>query len=226
MTQVAMSRLTSICPQARIRVLTSHPELLPGYSANVSALPDTGRLLWLSENLLSRNRSQFKSFQSWGRTLTARQPRLSRLLRRLRYFRRNPLIRKRSNGSSPKCEPPICFLVGGMGGITSAFPEYSRMLLDTLALAQALNVPTLLFGQGIGPFDAELEQRARGVLTKVDYIALREGRHGPKCLRAWGVPSDRWTVTGDDAIELAFDNRSRSIGDCIGVRPQRRTLSH
>jgi polysaccharide pyruvyl transferase WcaK-like protein len=54
-------------------------------------------------------------------------------------------------------------------------------------------------------------------LTKVDYIALREGRHGPKCLRAWGVPSERWTVTGDDAIELAFDNRSRSIGDCIGV---------
>jgi polysaccharide pyruvyl transferase WcaK-like protein len=47
------------------------------------------------------------------------------------------------------------FVVAGMGGLTSAFPDYTVMMLDTLALAQALKVPTVLFGQGIGPFDGQ-----------------------------------------------------------------------
>jgi polysaccharide pyruvyl transferase WcaK-like protein len=49
MMQVAMSRLRSMWPEAEIRVLTSHPELLPAYSPRVSPLANTGRLLWLEK---------------------------------------------------------------------------------------------------------------------------------------------------------------------------------
>jgi colanic acid/amylovoran biosynthesis protein len=109
------------------------------------------------------------------------------------------------------------FVVAGMGGLTSAFHDYTVMLLDTLALVQALKVPTVLFGQGIGPFHDGLGERAADVLRKVDYIALREGRYGPALLRAWGVPEQRWSVTGDDAVELAFAHRREPMGRAIGV---------
>jgi polysaccharide pyruvyl transferase WcaK-like protein len=104
-----------------------------------------------------------------------------------------------------------------MGGLTSAFYDYTVMMLDTLSLMQALKVPTVLFGQGIGPFDDYLGERTAEVLRKVDYIALREGRYGPALLRAWGVPEERWSVTGDDAVELAFAHRREPMGRAIGV---------
>jgi colanic acid/amylovoran biosynthesis protein len=91
------------------------------------------------------------------------------------------------------------------------------MMLDTLVLLQALKVPTVMFGQGIGPFDDNLREKAADVLRKVDYIALREGLHGPALLRAWGVPEERWSVTGDDAVELAFQHRRQPMGRAIGI---------
>jgi polysaccharide pyruvyl transferase WcaK-like protein len=109
------------------------------------------------------------------------------------------------------------FVVAGMGGLTSAFHGYTVMMLDTLFLLQALKVPTVLFGQGVGPFDDNLSEKAAAVLRNVDYIALREGRHGPALLRAWGVPEERWSVTGDDAVELALEHRRQQMGRAIGV---------
>jgi len=87
MTQVAMSRLRSMWPEAEIRVLTSHPELLPSYSPKVSPLINTGRLLWLGENLfpLPLGRTRCKS---WSRSLSIRQPGIARRVRDLRYGRR------------------------------------------------------------------------------------------------------------------------------------------
>jgi colanic acid/amylovoran biosynthesis protein len=104
-----------------------------------------------------------------------------------------------------------------MGGLTDAFLGYAHMLLDTLELAADLGVPTALFGQGIGPLDDALTTRARQVLPKVNFIALREGRFGPSLLRACGVSEERMAVTGDDAIEMAFACRSPALGRAIGI---------
>ena len=41
MTQVAISRFCSMWPEAEIRVLKSHPELLPAYSPRVFPLANT-----------------------------------------------------------------------------------------------------------------------------------------------------------------------------------------
>jgi colanic acid/amylovoran biosynthesis protein len=48
-------------------------------------------------------------------------------------------------------------------------------------------------------------------------ISLREGRTGVPLLEFFGVPSDRIFVTGDDAIELAYERRCSSMGDAIGI---------
>jgi colanic acid/amylovoran biosynthesis protein len=104
-----------------------------------------------------------------------------------------------------------------MGGLTSAFPEYARMLLDSIELAAAHGVRIVLFGQGIGPLDDELTSRARQVLPKVDFIGLREGCFGPPLLRSFQVPDDRIFVTGDDAIEIAFRRRRDDLQRAIGI---------
>jgi len=109
------------------------------------------------------------------------------------------------------------FVVAGMGGLTSAFPGYAVMVLDTLALAQACGVRTVLLGQGLGPLDSNLEELSQRVLRQVDYIALREGLHGPSLLRKWGLKDEQWSVTGDDAVELAFQNRPGTVGHAIGI---------
>ncbi|MEA2258820.1 MAG: hypothetical protein QOJ51_1645 [Acidobacteriaceae bacterium] len=216
MTQVAMSRLRSMWPEAKIRVLTSHPELLPSYSPKVSPLINTGRLLWLGENLFPLPLGR-KRCKSWSRSLSIRQPGIARRVRDLRYGRRGPHDGQLVEEFLTVARNASVFVVAGMGGLTSAFHGYTAMMLDTLFLLQALKVPTVLFGQGVGPFDDNLSEKAAAVLRNVDYIALREGRHGPALLRAWGVPEERWSVTGDDAVELALEHRRQQMGRAIGV---------
>jgi polysaccharide pyruvyl transferase WcaK-like protein len=216
MTQVAISRLRSMWPEAEIRVLTSHPELLPAYSPRVSPLANTGRLLWLAENLLPLPLARTRC-KSWSRSLSIRQPEIARRVRNLRYGRRGPHDGQMVEEFLTVARKASVFVVAGMGGLTSAFHDYTVMMLDTLALVQALKVPTVLFGQGIGPFDDDLREKAADVLRKVDYIALREGRHGPALLRACGVPEERWSVTGDDAVELGFGHRRQPMGRAVGV---------
>jgi polysaccharide pyruvyl transferase WcaK-like protein len=216
MTQVAMSRLRSMWPEAKIRVLTSHPELLPSYSPKVSPLINTGRLLWLGENLFPLPLGR-KRCKSWSRSLSIRQPGIARRVRDLRYGRRGPHDGQLVEEFLTVARNASVFVVAGMGGLTSAFHGYTVMMLDTLFLLQALKVPTVLFGQGVGPFDDNLSEKAAAVLRNVDYIALREGRHGPALLRAWGVPEERWSVTGDDAVELALQHRRQQMGRAIGV---------
>lgn len=59
--------------------------------------------------------------------------------------------------------------------------------------------------------------RAAEVLPRVDFIALREGLRGPDLLARLGVPFQQTAVTGEDAIELAYDVRLARLGNDVGV---------
>jgi polysaccharide pyruvyl transferase WcaK-like protein len=48
-------------------------------------------------------------------------------------------------------------------------------------------------------------------------IGLREGSRGPGLLADLGVSTDRVTVTGDDAIELAYGVRQPTVGADLGI---------
>ncbi len=90
--------------------------------------------------------------------------------------------------------------------------------LNLLEHAQALGIPSIMSGQGIGPIrDRELLRRAAEVLPGVDLINLREGVRGPKLLADLGVPTERVEVTGDDAVEFAYRLRRAEIGADLGL---------
>ncbi len=74
-----------------------------------------------------------------------------------------------------------------------------------------------MLGQGLGPIhDAELLERAAEVLPRLTLIGVRESRSSVPLLSSLGVPPDRFMVTGDDAIELAYELR-RDPRSCRSV---------
>jgi hypothetical protein len=90
--------------------------------------------------------------------------------------------------------------------------------LQLLEMANGRGVPTAIFGHGLGPLtDPEIFARAREVLPRVGLVALREGRTGPSLARALGVGPERVVVTGDDAVEVAYESRPAQLGAGIGV---------
>jgi colanic acid/amylovoran biosynthesis protein len=120
-------------------------------------------------------------------------------------------------------------VVNGAGILTDAFPENAHGILSTLGLAARRNIPTAMFGQGIGPIDnPDLRRHAAEVLPSVQLIAVRERRASVPLLTSLGVSSANVVVTGDDAIELAFpkarsDDASvaapRKIGINVRIAP-------
>lgn len=91
-------------------------------------------------------------------------------------------------------------------------------VLERLNQAIKHNVATVMVGQGMGPIqNQEFREKAKEVLPKVDLILAREKSIAPPLLKSLGVDSERIMITGDDAIELAYDARSTVLGDGIGV---------
>jgi polysaccharide pyruvyl transferase WcaK-like protein len=114
-----------------------------------------------------------------------------------------------------------------MGGVTDTFLEYAFGVLDTLALAIHWDVPTAMFGQGIGPIQSlELIARSKEILPKIDLISLREGRAGLPLLQSLGVSPNHLLVTGDDAIELAYSSHRKQLGPGLGVNLRAASYSH
>jgi colanic acid/amylovoran biosynthesis protein len=109
-------------------------------------------------------------------------------------------------------------VVSGQGSFNDTFRGHALDTLDLLGLAHRIGTPTALFGQGVGPVeDPRLRERMVAVLPRVELIALREGRSGPRLLRSLQVSAERVRTTGDDAIELAYSARPERLGRGLGL---------
>ena len=62
-----------------------------------------------------------------------------------------------------------------------------------------------------------LRAKAAAVLPAVDTIALREALASRPLLVSLGVRLDRVVTTGDDAIELAYEERPAALGRAVGI---------
>jgi polysaccharide pyruvyl transferase WcaK-like protein len=218
MMSVAMRRLLSLFTDASFDVLTDDPDLLPAYSERVRPVSNLGRWRWSTESPWQNPR--IATLRSLSRSsnvkLGSLYPRTTAGLMRWQ-FRKDDEGHRNVSDFLSLVGNADAFVVTGMGGLTSAFSDYSEVLLDTIELCVSRSIPTILLGQGLGPFEPRLLSRAAQVLPQADFIALREGLHGPRLLQSWGANPEMWTVTGDDALELGAIPPVEVPGSALGV---------
>jgi colanic acid/amylovoran biosynthesis protein len=229
MAQVAVRRLARFWPDAQIDVITRSAERLAAYCPGTHPVPASGQTAWLGEgsafggplySLLVPRRLRPPAGRAEA-YLRRRWPRLAHRAVRLGELRRPPQRRALTAFSQALVHADL-FVVSGAGDLTSAFEPQALALLGVLEVAQTLGVRTVLLGQGIGPIEGgPLWARAKMVLPRVDFIALREKRKGLALLQECGVDAQRMVVTGDDAIEVAFAARTPELGNGIGVNLRR-----
>jgi colanic acid/amylovoran biosynthesis protein len=223
MMQVAVTRLNELWPHAQIEVVTAQPDLLSHYCPSVSPLSVNARNAWLSgRSLIDGIHRKLParisaSLQNVERQLWLRCPEVTELGVQLKAKLRHRILDSPSNFRKQLTRADL-LVVSGMGGLNDAFADSAFPLLDELEFALQAGIPVFAFGQGIGPIaDTALLARAGAVLPRLALISLREGYTGLPLLESLGVPQDRIFVTGDDAIEVAYDRRPLSIGSLIGI---------
>ena len=129
-------------------------------------------------------------------------------------------------GKTPIDKPDYFSVVSGADLFIATGSQYmcdhasdtAFQVLDRLEAAMQRGIPVAMVGQGMGPIDdAELRARAKEVLPLVDLIFVRERLEAPALLASLGVDPARIMVTGDDAVELAYNARADVLGNGIGV---------
>ncbi len=110
------------------------------------------------------------------------------------------------------------YVATGGGYMCDSDKYFLLGVLDRLEAAIYYGTPAVMVGQGVGPMDdLELQARASAVLPHLDYIFIREERVARPLLSSLGVPDHKIIMTGDDAIELAYEKRTATRGNGIGL---------
>ncbi|MBI1356428.1 MAG: glycosyltransferase [Acidobacteria bacterium] len=193
----SVERLRALWPGAELGVVTRAPDALVRLCPGVRPL-DAGA------------RSQFiRSAQMLPLPLLARNlaeageaEQAVRLREFLQFFRESDLL-----------------FVSGAGGFTDPFRDHALTTLLFLETAQRVGKPTVLVGQGLGPWDDPgLRAMAEVALPRARALFLRERKLSEPLARAlpanWG---ERLRVTGDDALEMASSRRPATLGAALGV---------
>ncbi len=223
MLQVAVERLRQLWPDALIQVITARPDLLARYCPDARAIPAAGRCGWFYDrNILGKlhnlmPRSLDHSFTELTRSLRRLKPNVMHnlLMFKAKIHQRN--INDVNLFIDAVFDADLIALSGG-GDINDSFSDFAFTLFEILELAIQRGIPTVLFGQGIGPINnPTLKKRAAEVLPLVDLIAIREKLTSLPLLESLNVPRRKIIVSGDDAIELAYKNHSAKSGSAIGV---------
>jgi colanic acid/amylovoran biosynthesis protein len=233
MMQIAAERLSRLWPAASILIFSDVPERMPSFASNAKPLSAKGRRIWHEPGFLSRLIESYfpgrvanwllhlgwvsTNIRSWENGLRRRWSGLTRVLLNL-LLRRSGVDPSEVNRFFDEITKADLVIANGMGGIADCFPEYATELLDTLQLAIDHGACTAMVGQGLGPLgDPGLRERAQSVLRRVNFISLREERAGRPLLRELGVQTDHVITTGDDAIELAYLQRTKLLGAALGI---------
>ena len=212
MLQVALARLKKIWPDATLHVLTEDAGRLKQFCPAAEPVAWLGFYRWLAASTLPRPffpnipekiRRQFPL--RYGKILP-----LTRLL--------TPRYRVATRQFARAFFNADLVVMAGCGLINDAFKPQAARMLAALAAAQAADIPTAMLGQGIGPLtDPELRTQAAIVLPGVDLIFLRERITSLELLQNLSVSENKIMLTGDEAVELAFNERPVGGGDGIGI---------
>lgn len=223
MLQVCYRRLRAELPGAQIRVLTNSPLELKRFCPGAEPMADADRRNWFADReLLGRVHNSLPGGASSA--LLSAQTILRRRAPEIMHWAmlaKSRVSRTESSDSGEffrRMARADLLVIAGQGTISDSFPSHARLILNTLLMANDLRVPAIMFGQGIGPLTRpDLVCLAQEALPRAALICLREAVAGPALLRSLGVPDNRIRTTGDDAIEMAWSNRSGLPEAAIGV---------
>ena len=216
MLHVAVRRLINLYSDGDITLLKPHPAFENTYNhANTTSTDAKERLAWSTQRPLYPRLERV--MPGAADYLSTNWPRLKTTITRAKMKAlgydpapRDTFIRT--------FETADVLVVSGGGFITDVFEPTAETVLNLILLAYSRDVPVFMFGQGIGPIHNDrLWSKAQRALQKVEHIALRERKSSLPLLRKLGVPEERITVTGDDAVALTYSKRSDTIGRAIGV---------
>ena len=226
MLQVAVARWKQLWPSASIDVLTNVPDALGVLGADIRPLSAAARSSWLQAHLLGRFHQLLPS--AAAASLEAAERRMK--MDTARSLERALMLKHRLRGEDTSGVRQLLrslrradvVMLTGAGIMTDAFFRNASAILDTFEMA--IRRPphrrpvTAIFGQGFGPLDHPvLRRKAAAVLPHIDFIAIRERRASLPLLLELGVRPEQITVTGDDAIELAYERRNPGFNRGIGV---------
>ena len=225
MLQVAVRRLQRLWPSASISVLTDSGDGLKRYCPGAKPLSRTGRDRWIGDSFAFGGLHKYlpRKAASALRTATdALERNLPRFLRALVGLRLRVRDSEHIRGDVAEflgaMEGADLFVVCGAGGFTDSCREWNLTTLGTLETALRRHIPVAMFGQGMGPLsDAHVLSRAKDVLPAVGLITLRGGRGGQALAESLGVAPSRAQITGDEAVELAYEARPAKVGHALGV---------
>jgi polysaccharide pyruvyl transferase WcaK-like protein len=238
MLTVTLDRLHQRWPDARIAVLTDSPCLLRAYFPGAEGISVFDQDPWAPPTMLERlagrlgprvvgpialarlrlnvRRKQVPAKVRAGRRKLLRMALGRPALAPARETAPLPTGPLHPGSAAAAAQSSLVLALGG-GYLTDADRHQTIRVLNLVEHACDAGVPVAFVGQGLGPLeDPGLQARAAQVLPKVGLIALREDRRGPQILERAGVAADRVLVTGDDAIELAYQARAGELGSDIG----------
>lgn len=112
------------------------------------------------------------------------------------------------------------FISGG-GGLMQdvtgplSIPYYTGLL----TLARVMGVPTMFFGQGVGPIRGQLNRRLVGFAARAARAVTVRDEASYQLMRSLGVPESRLALTADPVLCLrpVAQNRVREIREQIGL---------
>lgn len=221
MLQVMLTRLSHLWPDAVFEIFTTAPDKLTNFCSSAYPLYPSGHDIW--------SRPLFKQLYQYLPSSVAQY--LSKFEWKLRYISPS-LVQSIIQSNLKEQQTEInsfnsllemlqaadLVVASGGGYITDVFEEKANTVLSFLGLATALGKPTIMLGQGLGPLEnTKLRLQAKAVLPHINLISLREKFAGIPLLNSLGVSHHRIITTGDDAIELAYEARSTTLGNGIGI---------
>lgn len=246
MLQTAVKRIREYWPNASVEILTVGPLLLKYYFPDCVPVNPYGQQNSLSWNALQKN-FHLISAPIWRRTFelrdSVRQFRSGWAMKQTnRGFNvtsnqailiQKQELAKTTNTMGVSSDAPDVlstefmneidlFIAVGGHYLSDPVKNSALQTLERLEQASRRGIPTALVGQGMGPFeDQELLKKTKDVLPKVDLILVREKNFAPHFLESIGVSKNRILLTGDDAVEMAYQARSDLINRSnigIGIR--------
>lgn len=196
MLQTSVKRLRAMLGDPELMILTTSPDLLQRYCPG--AIPLTVKSRDCGYESTCPARSDWK--ETWARV-------------KLRWR----TVPEEAREFQEALDGAEAVLLCGGGFLNDINPYQTRPVLRMLTDAARRGKRTAMLSQGLGPLDSpELISLLRRTCAAGTKTALRESLYGPDILQRANAQPAQFVITGDDAVEMAWERGPAASGKAIG----------